>query len=96
MIYVYKTFTRNCWIWSNKARLSPQIDCLSDDFCLQSLMLQVAKDLLEAESKEKVQERERYMEEHCPPLCLPICKEELQVKFMVTFSLGLKDFKLFF
>ncbi|KAL7868107.1 hypothetical protein SRHO_G00094910 [Serrasalmus rhombeus] len=45
---------------------------------LKSLMLQVAKDLLEAEEIEKVQERKRYMEEQCPPLSLPSSKDELQ------------------
>lgn len=55
-------------------------------------MLQVARDLLEVEAGEKVQERKKYMEEHCPPLCLPSSKEELQVKLMLTFPLELKDF----
>ncbi|KAL7858348.1 hypothetical protein AOLI_G00184500 [Acnodon oligacanthus] len=45
---------------------------------LKSLMLQVAKDLLEAEEIEKVQERKKYMEEQCPPLSLPSSKDELQ------------------
>ncbi|XP_072529738.1 troponin I, fast skeletal muscle-like [Salminus brasiliensis] len=45
---------------------------------LKSLMLQVAKDLLEAEAVEKVEERKRYMEEHCPPLSLPHSKAELE------------------
>lgn len=49
-------------------------------------MLQVAKDLLEAEAGEKVHERERYMQEHCPPLCLPSSMEELQVKAYGNFS----------
>lgn len=62
-----------------------------NNFWLQSLMLQVAKDLLEAEAQVKVEERKKYMEEHCPPLCLPSTKEDLQVKLMVTFPLGLKD-----
>ncbi|KAK3558486.1 hypothetical protein QTP86_018138 [Hemibagrus guttatus] len=51
---------------------------MSRKHSLKSLMLQVAKDLLEAEAEEKVQERKKYMEEHCPPLCLPRSKEELQ------------------
>ncbi|XP_026870986.2 troponin I type 2a (skeletal, fast), tandem duplicate 2 isoform X1 [Electrophorus electricus] len=46
---------------------------------LKSLMLQVAKELLDAEEVEKVNERKRYMQEHCPPLSLPHSKEELQV-----------------
>lgn len=58
-------------------------------------MLQVAKDLLEAEAEVKVQERKNYMEEHCPPLCLPSSKEDLQVKLMVPFPQGLQDYKWF-
>ncbi|XP_063053408.1 troponin I type 2a (skeletal, fast), tandem duplicate 2 [Engraulis encrasicolus] len=42
------------------------------------MMLQVAKDLLEAEEISKVQEREKYMEDSCPALSLPSSKEELQ------------------
>lgn len=44
-------------------------------------MLQVAKELLEAEEIEKKEERKRYMEEHCPPLSCPSSKQELQVQF---------------
>ncbi|XP_053498016.1 troponin I type 2a (skeletal, fast), tandem duplicate 2 isoform X1 [Ictalurus furcatus] len=51
---------------------------MSRKHSLKSLMLQVARDLLEVEAGEKVQERKKYMEEHCPPLCLPSSKEELQ------------------
>ncbi|XP_065148271.1 troponin I type 2a (skeletal, fast), tandem duplicate 2 isoform X2 [Paramisgurnus dabryanus] len=45
---------------------------------LKSMMLQVAKDLLEAEEKEKQIERQTYMEEHCPPLSYPSSKAELE------------------
>ncbi|XP_073687637.1 troponin I type 2a (skeletal, fast), tandem duplicate 2 [Garra rufa] len=45
---------------------------------LKGMMLQVAKDLLEAEVIEKEEERKRYMEEHCPPLSCPSSKQELQ------------------
>ncbi|XP_077067523.1 troponin I type 2a (skeletal, fast), tandem duplicate 2 [Siphateles boraxobius] len=45
---------------------------------LKSLMLVVAKDLLEAENIEKKEERKRYMEDNCPPLSYPSSKEELQ------------------
>ncbi|KAG7473775.1 hypothetical protein MATL_G00099480 [Megalops atlanticus] len=45
---------------------------------LKSLMLQVAKGLLEAEEIEKVEARKRYMEENCPPLVLPGTMQELQ------------------
>ncbi|XP_062316933.1 troponin I, fast skeletal muscle-like [Osmerus eperlanus] len=44
---------------------------------IKSCMLGVAKDLLEAEAKEKVEERKKYMEENCPPLDMPQSKEEL-------------------
>ncbi|KAF4081239.1 hypothetical protein AMELA_G00159140 [Ameiurus melas] len=50
---------------------------------LKSLMLSIAKGLLEVEAKEKEEERKRYMIETCPPLSLPsgvqaiqeLCKE---------------------
>ncbi|KAI1903960.1 hypothetical protein AGOR_G00000780 [Albula goreensis] len=45
---------------------------------LKSLMLQVAKGLLEAEEIEKKEVRKRYMEENCPPLVLPSSLEELK------------------
>ncbi|XP_042571606.1 troponin I type 2a (skeletal, fast), tandem duplicate 2 isoform X1 [Cyprinus carpio] len=45
---------------------------------LKSMMLQVAKDLLDAEAIEKKEERKRYMEDHCPPLSYPSSKQELQ------------------
>ncbi|XP_036390792.1 troponin I, fast skeletal muscle-like [Megalops cyprinoides] len=45
---------------------------------LKSLMLQVAKGLLEAEEIEKVEARKKYMEENCPPLVLPGTMQELQ------------------
>lgn len=47
-------------------------------------MLQVAKDLLDAEEIQKKEERERYMEESCPPLVLPHSKDELQVVMEFT------------
>ncbi|XP_051546181.1 troponin I, fast skeletal muscle-like [Myxocyprinus asiaticus] len=45
---------------------------------LKSMMLQVAKDLLDSEEIEKKEERKKYMEEHCPALSYPSSKEELQ------------------
>ncbi|XP_066524049.1 troponin I, fast skeletal muscle-like [Hoplias malabaricus] len=45
---------------------------------LKSLMLSIAKGLLEVESKEKEEERKRYMEEACPPLSLPAGVQALQ------------------
>ena len=46
---------------------------------VQSLMLAIAKGLLEEEAKEQVEWRKRYMEETCPPLSLPRTMQELQV-----------------
>ncbi len=43
-------------------------------------MLQVAKELLDAEEIEKKEERKRYMEEQCPTLSHPSSKQELQVQ----------------
>ncbi|XP_062857561.1 troponin I type 2a (skeletal, fast), tandem duplicate 2 isoform X1 [Trichomycterus rosablanca] len=51
---------------------------MSRKHSLKSLMLVVAKNWLEVEEKEKAEERENYMEEHCPPLSLPSSKEELE------------------
>lgn len=46
---------------------------------LQSLMLSIAKGLLEAEAKEKEEEKKRYMAETCPDLSLPSGIQALQV-----------------
>ncbi|XP_028815172.1 troponin I type 2a (skeletal, fast), tandem duplicate 2 isoform X2 [Denticeps clupeoides] len=51
---------------------------MSRKHSLKSMMLQVAKDLIEAEAVLKVEERKNYMEENCPALSLPHSKEELQ------------------
>ncbi|KAJ8343265.1 hypothetical protein SKAU_G00305940 [Synaphobranchus kaupii] len=45
---------------------------------LKSLMLSIAKGLLQAEATEAQEERRRYMEEHCPPLSLPSSLADLQ------------------
>ncbi|KAI5100597.1 troponin I type 2a (skeletal, fast), tandem duplicate 1, partial [Silurus meridionalis] len=45
---------------------------------LKSLMLSIAKGLLEAEAKEREEERKRYMVETCPPLSLPNSIQALQ------------------
>ena len=42
-------------------------------------MLAIAKDLLEQEAQEQEEERQRYMEEHCPAPTLPRTMQELQV-----------------
>lgn len=39
----------------------------------------MAGSLLEVESAEKIEEREKYMAEKCPPLELPYSKDELVV-----------------
>uniref|UniRef100_A0A3P8V995 Troponin I, fast skeletal muscle n=1 Tax=Cynoglossus semilaevis TaxID=244447 RepID=A0A3P8V995_CYNSE len=45
---------------------------------LKSLMLSIAKDLLEEEEIEREEERGRYMAESCPPPSLPRSMQELQ------------------
>ncbi|KAF6716297.1 Troponin I, fast skeletal muscle [Oryzias melastigma] len=45
---------------------------------LKSLMLSIAKGLLEEEDREREEERERYMDECCPPLSVPRTLQELQ------------------
>ncbi|KAI1903962.1 hypothetical protein AGOR_G00000800 [Albula goreensis] len=45
---------------------------------LKSMMLLIAKGLLEAEEVEQKEERRKYMEENCPPLTLPNSTQELQ------------------
>jgi len=45
---------------------------------LKSLMLAIAKGLLEEEEREQEQERTRYMAENCPPLSMPRSMQELQ------------------
>lgn len=42
-------------------------------------MLVVAGNLLEAESAVKVEEREKFLAEKCPPLELPYSRDELMV-----------------
>ncbi|KAJ8417087.1 hypothetical protein AAFF_G00283140 [Aldrovandia affinis] len=51
---------------------------MSRKHSLKSLMLLVAKGLLDAEEIKKVEDRKRYMEENCPPLSLPGSVEELK------------------
>lgn len=55
-------------VWRQSARSAPQ-----------SCMLVVAGNLLEAESAVKVEEREKYLAEKCPPLELPYSRDELMV-----------------
>lgn len=46
---------------------------------LQSLMLSIAKGLLEVEGKQREEERKRYMAETCPALSQPSGLQALQV-----------------
>ncbi|KAK2834367.1 hypothetical protein Q7C36_015068 [Tachysurus vachellii] len=45
---------------------------------LKSLMLSIAKGLLEVEAKEREEERKRHMAETCPPLSMPSGLQALQ------------------
>nr|XP_020449242.1 troponin I, fast skeletal muscle-like [Monopterus albus] len=45
---------------------------------LKSLMLSIAKGLLEEEEREREEERSRYMSENCPALSVPSSTQELQ------------------
>ncbi|XP_047452937.1 troponin I, fast skeletal muscle-like [Mugil cephalus] len=45
---------------------------------LKSLMLSIAKGLLEEEEREREVERTRYMDENCPSLSMPRSMQELQ------------------
>lgn len=50
-------------------------------------MLVVAGNLLEAESVVKVEEREKYLADKCPPLELPYSRDELMVSPAVTLTI---------
>ncbi|XP_068168470.1 troponin I, fast skeletal muscle-like [Antennarius striatus] len=45
---------------------------------IKSLMLSIAKGILEEEERERERERERYMAENCPPVSMPRTMQELQ------------------
>ncbi|XP_073328572.1 troponin I, fast skeletal muscle-like [Pagrus major] len=45
---------------------------------LKSLMLSIAKGLLEEEEQEQAEEKARYMAETCPPVSMPRSMQELQ------------------
>ncbi|KAK5927352.1 hypothetical protein CgunFtcFv8_012516 [Champsocephalus gunnari] len=45
---------------------------------IKSLMLSIAKGLLEEEAKEREEERSRHMEESCPPVSMPRSMQEMQ------------------
>lgn len=53
-------------------------------FPLQSLMLSIAKGLLEEEEREREEERGRYMAENCPSLSMPRNMQELQARHKPT------------
>ena len=48
-------------------------------------MLTVAKDLLEAEAALKAEERDKFLQDNCPPLDLPYSREELTVSTTTKF-----------
>jgi len=52
----------------------------------QSLVLSIAFNLLEAEAKQAVIDKENYMSEHCPALDLPGSQQELQVTPLLLVS----------
>lgn len=45
----------------------------------QSLMLSIAKGLLEEEERQREEDRQRYMADTCPPVSVPRTMQELQV-----------------
>lgn len=45
----------------------------------QSLMLSIAKGLLEEEERQREEERQNYMADTCPPVSMPRTMQELQV-----------------
>uniref|UniRef100_H3C1X2 Troponin I, fast skeletal muscle n=1 Tax=Tetraodon nigroviridis TaxID=99883 RepID=H3C1X2_TETNG len=47
---------------------------------LKSLMLSIAKGLLEEEERVREVEKRRYMTETCPPVCMPRTMQELQIE----------------
>ncbi|KAK3558485.1 hypothetical protein QTP86_018137 [Hemibagrus guttatus] len=63
---------------SRKHNLKKECDEIDYNSVHQSLMLSIAKGLLEAEGKEREEERKRYMAETCPPLSLPSGLQALQ------------------
>lgn len=46
----------------------------------QSLLLQIAQGLLEAEAEQLAEEKEAFLSQNCPTLSLPTKMEELQVQ----------------
>ncbi|CAL8375334.1 unnamed protein product [Arctogadus glacialis] len=71
---------------------------------MKSFMLTVAKDLLEAEAVVKAEERDKFLQDNCPPLDVPYSREELtelclslhdeinlgeEEKYGIEFKLGL-------
>lgn len=77
-------------LWINlKRQTAAELGCIFPAFCdanvlWQSLMLSIAKGLLEEEDREREEERERYMDECCPPLSVPRTLQELQVRVKPT------------
>ena len=52
----------------------------------QSCMLTVAKELLEAEALQKVEERDKFLQDNCPPLDVPYSREELTVSTSTSYT----------
>lgn len=50
--------------------------------CQQSLVLSIAFNLLDAEAKQLVANKEAHMNENCPALSLPGSSQELQVPML--------------
>ncbi|CAL8360445.1 unnamed protein product [Lota lota] len=74
----FLTFRSTPGVQVNIAKMSEKKMSSSRKHHLKSLMLAIAKDLLEQEVQEQEEERQRYMEEHCPPPSLPRTMQELQ------------------
>ncbi|CAL8260084.1 unnamed protein product [Merluccius merluccius] len=82
-VFTTRTFLGSFWaqgVQVNVANMSEKKMSSSRKHHLKSLMLSIAKDLLEQEAQEQEEERERYMEENCPALSLPRTMQELQEK----------------
>ncbi|XP_022069042.2 troponin I, fast skeletal muscle-like [Acanthochromis polyacanthus] len=66
------------FLQSLKAKMSEKKMSSSRKHHLKSLMLAIAKGLIEEEEKEREQEKRRYMAESCPPPSMPRNMQELQ------------------
>lgn len=80
-VFKSQTSTEGKGMRSNVCAALPElcVMCVPGASPCQSLMLSIAKDLLEEEEAEQEEERRRYMAENCPPPSLPRTMQELQV-----------------